>query len=89
VVDATPIGDAVLDEATRRAKNILMNLKKSGVGFVAGAVVSEKLGDYSYTLGGQAASSVGTGGITSSSGEDLDPGTKSKLSDFVNYAWVL
>lgn len=50
VIDASPIQEAVLDEATRRFHLAYSRMKKTNVGFSGGPFSSEKLGDYSYTV---------------------------------------
>jgi hypothetical protein len=57
-----------------------------GTGFTPGPVVSERLGDYSYQLGGGGSRGTTTdrkvGGAS-----DLLPETREMLSDFVNWGW--
>lgn len=50
LIDASPIWSAVLSEACRRMREAFVWKKKTGVGFLAGPVVAESLGDYSYKL---------------------------------------
>lgn len=83
IIDASPIAEAVMDEALRRARKIFLLKKKAAVGFVAGAFTSERLGDYSYSGEGSAASRLFSGGM------DLLPETVQKLADFVNWGWDL
>lgn len=52
LVNAVPVRDAVLIETIRRVRRALINKKSARLGFVPGSVVSENLGDYSYSLGG-------------------------------------
>lgn len=80
LVDASPIGDAVVAEASRRLQRALIMKKRSGVGFIAGILQSEKLGDYSY--------SVDTAASTRLFGSlyDIMPETKEKLHKFALYA---
>jgi hypothetical protein len=88
-VDASPIIDAVINEAVRRALKIFTGQESSalgGTGFTPGPVVSERLGDYSYQLGGGGSRGTTTdrkvGGAS-----DLLPETREMLSDFVNWGW--
>jgi hypothetical protein len=81
-IDASPIWSAVLLEATRIARTILI-LQKGTMGHVAGPKMSEKLGDYSYTLDTGMSSKI-LGGVTGSSG-GLSMDTKDLLEPFVNY----
>jgi len=83
LVDATPIMDAVIDEAARRAKKAFVNAKKTGVGFAAGPVVSESLGDYSYSIDASLAKRL------FGYSQDIQPETQEKLQDFVNMGWML
>ena len=51
IIDASPIMDATVEEALRRAKKVLTLWRKSSrVGHSAGVVTSENLGEYSYSL---------------------------------------
>ena len=83
IVDASPIMDATIDEAVRRAKGALIWKKKTGGGHVAGPFTSERLGDYSYTADSSLISRM-FGGLY-----DVLPGTKMKLESFVNWGWAL
>ena len=83
IIDARPIVDAVIEEATRRAKKVFIQRKQTGVGFAAGSITSERLGDYSYTV--DAASSAQLFGGTF----DLMPASKEALGSFVNWGWGL
>ena len=72
-VDAGDISAAVKSEALRRFKTYAVQGKHATAGWVAGTITSEKLGDYSYTLGG--ASSLLTSlasGLTSESEAGLE-----------------
>ena len=83
VIDASPIMDAVIEEALRRAKKALSLWKKnSTLGHVPGTLSGEKLGDYSYTVDSVSIDKLlmSVGGVTSES--------KEKLSSFVNYGLV-
>ncbi len=83
IVDASPIMDAVLEESVRRAKKAFVTKKKTSVGFLAGVVTSEKLGDYAYTLDANIANQL------FGSGWDVMPENMQKLEDFVNLGWTL
>lgn len=85
-LNARPIVDAILTETVRRAKKIYLTRKQVGIGWTPGSVVSEKLGDYSYTIGGAggAAQDAAYGGSA-----DLLPETIHQLADFVNWGWRL
>ena len=79
-VDASPIQDAVIEEATRRLKQALV-LKKSGtLGWLPGLLAGERLGDYSYRTDQVLARRLYSGMY------ELLPETKDRLSTFVNYA---
>ena len=82
VIDASPIVDAVIDEVVRRAKKAFVMMKSSS-GWSAGPKISERLGDYAYTI--DASSLNRLVGSTS----DITPETREKLSGFVNWGWVL
>lgn len=90
-LDASPIVDAVINETVRRAQKIFTGSFSSltgGSGFVPGPIVSERLGDYSYTLGGSGSRGTSvdrrTGGAS-----DLLPETREMLADFVNWGWPI
>lgn len=83
VVDASPIWEAVLDEVTRRVHKHYSRMKKALTGFVGGALTSESLGDYSYSVDGATLSKLVGGSF------DLLPETEIKLEKFVNYGWSL
>jgi hypothetical protein len=82
VIDASPINEAVIEEAVRRVRRMfLVYKKKTGPGF-AGPFTSEHLGDYSY--------SADSGGVKEVLGTaDLLARTVDKLQDFVNMAYVV
>jgi hypothetical protein len=83
-VDATPIHEACVMEAVRRAKRaFIVNNRDSQVGFVAGPFTSENLGDYGYNVDGSVASTL----LGSQVG--LTTETKELLSTFVNYGFML
>lgn len=82
-VDATPIWSAIIDEAVRRAKKVMVTKKSTGAGWIAGALTGERLGDYSYTVNPAEMQHL-LGSVT-----DLLSGTKEKLYDFVNLGWCL
>ncbi len=83
VIDATPILGAVISEATRKAKRIFVGMKSARIGFAAGPIVSERLGDYNYTVDGTTAKAL------FGSNWDLMPETQAMLEDFINMGWVL
>lgn len=83
IVDASPIMDAVIDEAVRRAKKAFVNKKHARVGFAAGPITSERLGDYSVSYDSASANRL-FGGLY-----DLLPETSQTLSEFVNLGWPL
>ncbi len=84
LVDAQPIGEAVVQEALRRAKRALVLWKKNAAaGHVAGLITSEKLGDYSYTLD----PSVSTRFFGSD--VELLPGSMGMLQSYVNVGWPM
>lgn len=83
VIDASPIVEAIIDEAVRRVKKIYSRMKRTGAGLAAGPFTSESLGDYSYSIDASIqAKLVGTS-------FDILPETEIKLQDFVNYGWSL
>lgn len=82
-LDASPITGAVLTESARIIKRALVVYKKGRAGHVAGPLISERLGDYSYQLGGAAATTL-FGGTW-----DLLPETVERLRDYVNFAAFL
>lgn len=82
VIDASPIWDAVLTEAVRRA-TVRIARKSGKVGVLAGVLKSERLGDYQYQLDASALAMEASGKW------DLLPETMQKLSDFVNYGWSI
>lgn len=81
VIDASPILDAVVSEAERRAKAIFLKQKSGSLGWTAGPFRSEKLGDYSYTIGmsSEAMDRLYGGKF------DLLPETKERLGEFVHF----
>ncbi len=80
VVDASPILEAVLYEAVRRVRRMFANKKRTGAGFAAGTIVSESLGDYSYSVDGASASQLAGGG-------DLTPDNRERLQPYVLMSW--
>lgn len=84
ILDASPIVAAITMEAARRAKQAFLEAKKEGTGFVAGQIQSERLGDYSYSIGAnQGSNSVVQ---TFFGGQnDLLPQTRTGLVDFVHW----
>lgn len=96
LVDASPIYEAIVFEATRKAKQSIMLASgagtsgSSGVGFTAGSVQSERMGDYSYTLGSSSggSSSSAAGGLYDGV-RDLSAESLERLNDFVNVGFAL
>ena len=88
-LDASPLLYATLEEIARRALRDFEVRKKAGsIGWTPGQVTSERLGDYSYTLGGT--SGGGTAGDRRTGGVyDLLPESKEALRDFMNYGAFL
>lgn len=83
LVDASPIWDAVVQEASRRTKKAFVWQKNSGTGFTSGPLSSEKLGDYSYRIDSTVSNSLFGGRW------DLLPETMQMLADYVNWGLVL
>ena len=83
-IDVTPIWEAALNEACMRLRKALSLKKKTGVGFVAGSVTSEKLGDYAYTLGSSPLSMEKAIGGSSS----LSMESRSLLAPYIHWSFV-
>ncbi len=84
LVDAGPIGDAVVEEAARRAKRAFVLWRKNAIaGHVAGIMKSESMGDYSYTL------EPGVSSAMFGSDSNLMPNSMQMLQDFVNVGWPM
>lgn len=82
VIDASPIREAIIDEAVRRVHKAYSRMKKR-TGFGTGALSSESLGDYSYSSDGALlAQLVG-------SNSDIMAETALKLESFVNFGAML
>lgn len=79
-VDASPIRIAAILTAVKSFHNIWSYRKRNLAGFTPGALASEKLGDYSYTLAARQISGMTT---------DIPPEAASKLDPFVNYAAII
>jgi hypothetical protein len=79
-LDATPIWDAVLTEAVRRARQVL-TMQNGTLGLPVGLKTSESLGSYSYSLDGASAARLFKG--------DLLDETKMALEAFVNFGFML
>jgi hypothetical protein len=79
-LDASGLVDAALIEAVRRARRALVLVKQLNIGFTAGPITSESLGDYSYSA--QALKSVEFGGNTLSA-EAIE-----RASPFRNFGYV-
>ncbi|MBD3404570.1 MAG: hypothetical protein GF411_00365 [Candidatus Lokiarchaeota archaeon] len=81
LVNASSIAGAVVNEAGRYAKRLLVS-KKTNAGWAAGPKIQEKLGDYSYTISTEAALSL------FSTMSDLLPESKELLNEFQNYGFI-
>ena len=81
VIDASPILEAVVSTAIRRARRIFARMKHAH-GFIAGTIKAERLGDYSYAVDEASAKDLTGGG-------DLTPDVKEQLSNYINYGWQL
>lgn len=81
LIDASPILEAVINESVRRVKRFFAQ-KKQATGFVTGAITSESLGDYSYSVDGASASQLLGGG-------NLTSDTKERLSRFRRMSYDL
>ena len=71
-IDASPIWDACLEEAVRRARRVLVT-SKGKVGVKPGVFSSERLGDYSYSLDGATTARLFGGAILPENREKLFP----------------
>ena len=78
VLDASPIWEAVLDEAVRRFTKAKQRMTRGRAGFT-GPLTSESLGDYSYSADSAMLTRLVGGGM------DVLPETEQKLSSFINY----
>lgn len=83
VIDASPILDCVIQEASRRARRAFTLAKSARTGFVAGPFTSENLGDYSYSIDTALAAKL-IGNDSSLTQESMD-----NLSSFRNLAYDL
>tara|TARA_Y100000296_G_C5158858_1_gene250697 strand:+ start:284 stop:1021 length:738 start_codon:yes stop_codon:yes gene_type:complete len=81
-IDAGSISLAVKNEALRRFKTYAVQAKHSTLGWVAGPLASEKLGDYSYTLGGGPTTALLTGLVLG-----LTPESEAALESYVNWGF--
>lgn len=79
LTDASPILDAVLDEAVRRFLKAFSRQKTAAAGFT-GPFKSERLGDYKYDIDTDISAKLIGGSF------DILPETASKLMDFVNHS---
>lgn len=82
VIDASMILDAVVEEAARRVKSVMLKQKSTRLGWTSGPFSSENLGDYSYSVGlpGEALDRM------FGSKFSLLPESKEKLADYVHMA---
>lgn len=83
LIDAGPIWDACLQETIRKAKGVLLTKKNTSIGWLAGPITSENLGDYSYTMDSSLISKM------FGSSTDLTTESKEKLSSFINWGYNL
>lgn len=82
LINAQPILDAIISEAVGRAKRAFVHAKTSGLGFTAGTVTEEKLGnDYSY----KTSNSIDSVGQTTYGTSTLSSEAKDLLRDYVNW----
>jgi hypothetical protein len=79
VVDASPITDVIISESIRKIKKAFVEMKQGAVGFVAGPMMSETLGNYKYVLD----SAITTRLFGNE--WNLMPDSLDRLNDFVNY----
>ena len=85
ILDASPIMDVVLAEAARRARKALAMANDSKLGMIAGPLMSEKLGDYSYRLDSSVVRALfGEKGDKSLLSESIE-----QLSSFLNYGALI
>ena len=82
-VDATPILETIIAEASRRARQIFLTMKQAGAGWAAGPLASENLGDYSYSVDGASTS------LLAGAGKDLTTDSKERLATFRNWGFCL
>ena len=83
MIDASPIMEVVVEEALRRAKKVFVLWKKnSRSGHNSGAISSETLGEYSYSLNTALMDKVLAGGSLSSE-------SRERLQPFVNYGLMV
>ncbi len=84
LVFAGGIWEAALDEAVLRCKRALaLNKKKTRIGWAAGPLTSERLGDYSYTADASVAQKLFGGQW------DLQGGSVQKLREYRNDGYLL
>lgn len=79
-IDASPIKSAVLETFLVSWHRTYATRKKSGVGFVPGPITSERMGDYSWSGGGQTAAMLG--GMVL----DVPPSAYNRLEPFIHFA---
>jgi len=83
IIDASPIVEAVIDEARRRVEKMFVRKKSALTGFAAGPKSSESLGSYSYSIDSSLAAKLY--GDT----KDLLDATMQRLQDYVHFGWDL
>lgn len=81
LIDASPIFEAVVDEAVRRFIRINQHKKRTLAGF-SGPLTSESLGEYSYSADGALLARI-------VGGADLMQDTIDKIESFVNYGYMM
>lgn len=84
VIDASPVWDAVLDEAVNRARKAILMKKSAILGYTAGPKIEERMGDYRYRVSDELSKELF--GVKAF---DLFPENVNKLERFVNYGFEL
>lgn len=86
ILDASPIWRSVVIEAARRVRAVFASRKHGAIGFTAGHLVKERMGDYAYELGTgkDSPAAIQFGGTQS-----LLPETEQVLQDFINHGYIL
>jgi hypothetical protein len=83
-IDASPIKSAVLESLLIAWHRTYATRKKSNIGFVPGAISSESMGSYSYSLGGSSSQQMLTGMTVT-----LSPASQDRLEKFRHYGLML
>lgn len=94
VIDASPIYEAMIIEANRRAKEAFLQAKQftaggSSLGFSSGEITSERLGDYSYNRGTSSGSRGSTSDRLHGNLYGLTQQSRELLAPFINYGYQL